>query len=115
MKGPPEHRRLSGPLTGRAGLRAGGPPGGRQARLAFSVTCPLDQRGDVLASADQGGNGTGSSTTVTCTGSAQTVQVQAGTSGDGYGTGPAYIGGALYLDVVPEGQQPEAGPGERHL
>lgn len=51
----------------------------------------------MIAAADQGGNGSGSSSLVRCTGSAQTVQVTAGTNGDGYAAGQAFVSGTLYL------------------
>ncbi|HXL92703.1 MAG TPA: hypothetical protein VN969_27540 [Streptosporangiaceae bacterium] len=81
--------------------------GSDQVVLTFSVTCPAEsasgfaQQAEVVAAADQGGNG-GGSAGVHCTGSPQTVQVTATASistytEGGYAAGPAFIGGTLDL------------------
>jgi hypothetical protein len=78
--------------------------GSDQVHLTFSVTCPAvsqdgqNQRGEVYASADQGGNGSGTSAGFACTGSAQTVQVTVTSSGAAYAAGQAFVGGTLYLN-----------------
>lgn len=79
--------------------------GSDQVHLIFSVTCPavsqdgLNQSGEVYASVDQGGNESGTSGEFVCTGSAQTVQITAGSgSGLEYATGQAFVGGTLYLN-----------------
>jgi hypothetical protein len=71
--------------------------------LTFSVTCPAvsgdgaNQVGEVYATADQGGNGSGTSGEFQCTGNPQTVQVTAGSNGDAFAAGQAFVGGTLYL------------------
>jgi hypothetical protein len=82
--------------------------GSNEVVLTFSVTCPAEdgagsaQLGEVLAAADQGGNGSGFSTEFRCTGSPQLVQVTATASistsvEGGYAAGQAFIGGTLDL------------------